>query len=80
MAKELRETGISALGYAEWGTHFCFYYETERDLLDTLIPYFKAGLENNEFCLWVISGPLTEELAIAALREAVPDIVPRSHN
>jgi len=25
-----------------------------------LVPYFKAGLENKEFCVWVVSEPVTE--------------------
>jgi PAS domain S-box-containing protein len=57
-----------------WGTHFCHFYESKEDLLDTLIPYFKGGLESNEFCLWVISDPLTKEEAPDALRRAVPDL------
>jgi hypothetical protein len=52
----------------------CCFYETTQDLLDTLVPYFKAGLENHEFCLWVISKPLTEEEARRALQQAVPDL------
>jgi len=36
--------------------------------MDVLIPYFKAGLENNEFCLWVIPEPLDEEEAKEALK------------
>jgi DcmR-like sensory protein len=56
MTSELRETGISAFGDVGWGTHFCFFYETKRDLLDILVPYFKAGLDNNEFCLLVRRG------------------------
>jgi signal transduction histidine kinase len=52
----------------------CCFYETPQDLLDTLVPYFKAGLENQEFCLWVISAPLTEEEARRALQHAVPDL------
>jgi hypothetical protein len=54
-ASELRKTGISAIGDVRWGTHFCYFYETKQDLLDTLVLYFKAGLEHNEFCLWVVS-------------------------
>src|SRR5688572_2813499 len=57
-----------------WGTHFCHFYETKQDLLDISIPYFKTGLENNEFCLWVISQPLTGVEATSALQEAVPDL------
>jgi signal transduction histidine kinase len=71
---ELRETGISLLGKMPWGTHLCHFYETNRDLLDAMVPYFKTGLESNEFCLWVVSDPLSEEEARSALRLAVPDL------
>jgi signal transduction histidine kinase len=56
-----------------WGTHFCHFYETKEDLLNTLVPYFKAGLEDNEFCIWVVSDPLEEETAWAALGATIPD-------
>lgn len=55
-----------------WGTHFCFFYETDQDLLDTLVPYFKAGLEDGEYCLWVVSRPLTRQKARCALEQAIP--------
>ena len=73
---ELRKTGISVVGDMPWGTHFCCFYETKEDLLDILVPYFKIGLENNEFCLWVISNSelLTVEEATSALRKALPDL------
>jgi DNA-binding CsgD family transcriptional regulator len=76
MANPLRKTGLSVLGDMPWGTHFCLFYETKQDLLDILIPYFKVGLESNEFCLWVISidEPLTEEDAWSALRGAIPNL------
>ena len=76
MAIELRKTGISVVGDVPWGAHFCSFYETKQDLLDILIPYFKAGLECKEFCLWVISSSelLTVEEARSALRIALPDL------
>jgi PAS domain S-box-containing protein len=74
MATELRDTGISAVGEIPWGTHFCLFYETKQDLLDLLIPYFKAGLENHEFCLCIASEPVIAQEAERALREAVPDL------
>src|ERR1041385_1075514 len=79
MATETNETqsrkiGIHTLGNMPWGTHFCQFYETKEDLLTTLVPYFKTGLESNEFCLWVISEPLSGIEATKALREAVPDL------
>jgi C4-dicarboxylate-specific signal transduction histidine kinase len=70
---QLRKTGIGMVGDVPWGTHFFMFYETKEDLLDTLVPYFKAGLESGELCLWVVSDPLTEEEARSALREAVPE-------
>jgi signal transduction histidine kinase len=73
MAEELRKTGIPMLGDIAWGAHFCLFYETKEDLLDLLIPYFKAGLENREFCLCVASEPVIAEDAERELRAAVPD-------
>src|ERR1700675_3582759 len=70
---QLRRTGIGVGGDGPWGTHFFMFYETKKDLLETLVPYFKAGLETGELCLWVVSEPLTEEEAREALREAVPE-------
>jgi two-component system sensor kinase FixL len=69
----LRKTGLSILGEMPWGTHFCHFYETKQDLLDLVVPYFKAGLENNEFCLCVSCPPLSEAELLAAFRAAVPD-------
>src|SRR5882762_2459536 len=57
-----------------WGTHFCHFYETKRDLLETLLPYFRTGLEDNEFCMWVVAEPLTPQAARNALRRVVPDL------
>jgi PAS domain S-box-containing protein len=64
---ELRRTRISAIGDVPWGTHFCQFYQDKQDLIDILVPYFKAGLENNEFCMWVTSEPLGPAEAKAAL-------------
>lgn len=76
MATEFRETGIDVVGAVPWGTHFCNFYETKQDLLETLIPYFKAGLENKEFCLWVVSSSelITAKEAQKALADVVPDL------
>ena len=73
MRTELRKTGISVVGDIPWGTHLCHFYETKEDLLDILIPYFRAGLENNELCVWVLAEPVTEEEAREALRRGVPE-------
>ena len=69
----MRKTGIEIIGEAPWGTHFCQFYETRRDLSDILVPYFRAGLEQNEFCMWVTSSAFSKKQAEAALREATPN-------
>src|SRR5437899_2176094 len=73
MTIEMRKTGVDVVGDMPWGTHFCLFYETRADLLETLVSYCKAGLENQEFCLWVVAEPLTGEDARHALRRAIPD-------
>jgi two-component system, sensor histidine kinase PdtaS len=67
-------SGIAAVGDLPWGSHFCQFYEDRTDLADSLVPFFKAGLDNNERCLWVTSEPFDSEDARAALRAAVPDL------
>jgi PAS domain S-box-containing protein len=74
MDTQMRKTGVEVLGDMPWGTHFCLFYETRADLLETLVSYCKAGLENQEFCLWVVAEPLVGEDARQALRQAVPDL------
>lgn len=69
---ELRRSGIELIGYVPWGTNFCQFYQTKQDLLDILVPYFKAGLEGNELCMWVTAEPLLAEDARRAMEEAVP--------
>jgi hypothetical protein len=73
MPGELRKTGIEIIGDVPWATHFCQFYQNKQDLLDLLVPYFKAGLQNNEFCMWVTAEPLTAEDALQAITKSVPD-------
>ena len=74
MTERSRHTGIDIVGEAPWGTHFCLFYETQQDLIDTLVPYFKEGLENNEFCMWVTSEPLEVEDAKNSLQRVVRNL------
>lgn len=73
MGGKTRKTGIDILGDVPWGTHFCQFYHTKEDLIYILVPYFKAGLENNEFCIWITSEPLSKKEAKEVMREALPD-------
>ena len=73
MEDELRHSGIDVIGNVPWGTHFCQFYKTKQDLIDILVPYFKAGLENNEFCMWVTAEPLMVAEAKEAMRSYVSE-------
>ena len=70
----MRDSGIDVLGDVPWGTHFCQFYQDKDDLIDVLVPYFKAGLESNEFCMWVTAEPLGRPETLEALGKAVPNL------
>jgi len=72
MNYDIRKSGIPLIGDLPWGSHFCQFYQTTRDQLDILVPYFRAGLENKEACLWITSGALSPNNAKRALEKGVP--------
>ena len=61
-------TGLQSLGELPWGSHVCQFFSDGSDLRDTLVPYFKAGLENNERCLLVAMEPFNAENAPSDIR------------
>jgi len=74
MMRNATRTGIDAVGDVLWGTHICHLYETKEDLISILVPYFKAGLQENELCMWITSEPLGVAEARASLNEAVQNL------
>ena len=74
MKRTLRPTGIDAIGNIPWGTHFCHFYQNNADLLAMQVPFFKAGLENNEYCIWITSEQTSIENATIALKDKLPGI------
>ncbi|HSA95377.1 MAG TPA: PAS domain S-box protein [Acidobacteriota bacterium] len=74
MTSALRDSGIKVLGRVPWGTHFCQFYQTPKDLREILVSYFRAGLASNEKCFWVCSEPLGVDKAKAALKRVVPGL------
>ncbi|MBI4776209.1 MAG: PAS domain S-box protein [Deltaproteobacteria bacterium] len=69
---DTRKSGIPLIGDLPWGTDFCQFYQTEEDLFEILAPYFKAGVESNELCIWITSGPFDSEDACTALETFPP--------
>lgn len=73
MEEKPRNSGIDAAGAIPWGTHFCLFYETKNELIELLHSYFRAGLENNELCVWAIPEPFEVERAREDLINAILD-------
>jgi len=74
MAVELCDSGLDFLGDIPRETHLCQFYQTKEDLIDILVPFLRAGLKGNEFCVWVTSDIVSMDDAIDAMRREVPDI------
>jgi PAS domain S-box-containing protein len=68
-----RKSGIDVIGDVPWSIHFGLFYKSTQDLVNILVPYFVAGLKNNEFCMWVTAEPLNVEDAKSRMAEALPD-------
>jgi len=69
-----RKLGLEAIEELPWGSHLCFFYDSINDYFDIIKPYIKAGLENNEFCLWIIPKDLKTEKAFETLQTAIPNL------
>ena len=67
-------SGLSTVPHLQWGSHLAHFFGSGAELPEVLVPFFKAGLENNERCLWVTGQAFSAEQARSALRAAVPDL------
>ncbi|MBN2100146.1 MAG: PAS domain S-box protein [Dehalococcoidia bacterium] len=54
-----------------WGSHLCHLYQSNDELIDLAVPYFRKGLERNALCLWLSSEPLAQQV-INALIDGIP--------
>ncbi|OHD07276.1 MAG: hypothetical protein A2086_05405 [Spirochaetes bacterium GWD1_27_9] len=54
MEKTHRKIGITGIDNLTWGSHLCHFIEKKEDLFDLLISYFRNGLLENEYCLWIM--------------------------
>lgn len=52
---------ISSFENICWGSHTCYFYENKANYLKVLALFFKEGLENNEYCIWVLPENITEQ-------------------
>src|SRR5215813_11908560 len=73
-----RPSGLPGVGDVPWGTHLCQFYRSKADLVETLVPYFVAGLEQNERCIWIASEPFLAADCWRELEAQVPDLAERA--
>src|SRR5689334_14186962 len=73
-AQSWSPSGLATVPHLAWGSHVAHFFGSADELRNVLVPYFKAGLENNERCLWVVREPFGEEDARTALTAVVPDL------
>src|SRR5438105_160334 len=69
LSAEFTRYGVPGIDEVPFGIHVCHFYRAPQDLVDTLVPYFAAGLRNNERCFWV--SPFSTDEATAALGGAL---------
>ena len=65
----LTKYGVPGVDTVPFGIHVCHFYRARKDLVDALVPYFTAGLGNNESCVWVT--PFSADEAAAALAKTL---------
>lgn len=69
MTSHVTQLGTPGIGAVPYGFHICHFYSLRQDLLGALIPYFDAGIKNNERCIWIASSALpTEEIRAEVLK------------
>jgi hypothetical protein len=70
----LTDCGVPGIKQVLYGTHLCHFYLDRQELVQSLVPFFQAGLLNNERCLWVTAEPLLVAEAQMELAQVVPDV------
>ena len=64
----LTDCGLPGIRRIPYGIHMCHFYRDRHDLAAALVPYFAAGLNNHERCIWITSEPLGAAAAEESLR------------
>jgi hypothetical protein len=62
------------INYTPPTQHTSLFYRSAEEYLEIIIPYIKAGLDNNEFCFWNIPYTLTVNAAREHLAQSVENL------
>jgi len=60
-------SGIDGVHDIPLGSHLCLFYRRPTEFLRVTASFLKAGLAENEFCVWVLPPPLTILMALDEL-------------
>src|SRR5687767_2003288 len=66
--------GLPGIDQIPFGMHACHFYRNREQLIAALVPYFVAGLQANERCIWITAPPLPAPEAVEALRAGWDDV------
>ncbi len=72
----MRPSGLPNTGALASGSHIVHFYRHLRDWMETHAAYCAAGLQHNEYCLWLTTPPCTETLARYEFEKLSIDITP----
>jgi DNA-binding CsgD family transcriptional regulator len=72
MSAQLRNSGLPFVGRVPWEGYIHVFHETNLDLLDAVAPYFRAGLADNELCLFVPPDRVAENEILDHFSRAIP--------
>src|SRR5262245_11680768 len=70
----LTHCGLPGIAQIPFGIHMCHFYKQRQELVEALVPFFIAGLNSNERCIWVTAEPLDAADAKRELRAAGVDV------
>ena len=66
--------GSADLTPLPWGSHLCTFYRSAKELQQLVSSYLRAGLEDQECCLWVLPPSLSPSDAVNVLQREIPHI------
>lgn len=67
-------SGLRTAPHLAWGSHLAHVFASGDEVRDVMVPFFEAGLANNERCFWLTGKAFNADDARAALRSVVPDL------
>ena len=74
MEEVFRNAGSNIHENISQGVHACLFYHTKEDLDEIIVPYLKTGLENREFCIWILPEDISIKKAKQSLKKSIPEL------